>query len=49
MTFDKPTRPTKQPSGAPQKTNPASQKVVPNPVKKVIPNIIGGGGIAVFR
>ncbi|MCL1489861.1 MAG: RAMP superfamily CRISPR-associated protein [Pseudanabaena sp. Salubria-1] len=44
MTFDKPSRPTKQPSSAPQKTNLATQKVVPNPVKKVIPNIIGGGG-----
>lgn len=44
MTFDKPIRPTKQPSSAPQKTNLATQKVVPNPVKKVIPNIIGGGG-----
>ncbi len=44
MTFDKPSRPTKQPSSAPQKTNLATQKVVPNPVKKVIPNINGGGG-----
>jgi CRISPR-associated protein Cmr6 len=44
MTFDKPIRPTKQPSSAPQKTNLATQKVAPNPVKKVIPNIIGGGG-----
>jgi len=44
MTFDKPIRPTKQPSSAPQKTNLATQKVVPNPVKKVISNIIGGGG-----
>ena len=44
MTFGKPIRPTKQPSSAPQKTNLATQKVVPNPVKKVIPNIIGGGG-----
>ncbi len=44
MIFDKPIKPTKQPSSAPQKTNLATQKVVPNPVKKVIPNIIGGGG-----
>jgi CRISPR-associated protein Cmr6 len=45
MTFDKPTRPTKQPSNTPQKTSLATQKVVPNPLaKKVIPNIIGGGG-----
>jgi len=47
MTFDKPTRPIRrdqQPSGAPQKTNLASQKVAPNPVKKVIPSISGGGG-----
>lgn len=44
MTFDKPTRRDQQPSGAPQKTNLATQKVVPNPAKKVIPSIIGGGG-----
>ena len=45
MTFDKPIRPTKQPSSTTPKTNFATQKVVPNsPVKKVIPSITGGGG-----
>jgi CRISPR-associated protein Cmr6 len=45
MTFDKPIRRDQQPSSAPQKTNLATQKVTSNsPVKKVIPNITGGGG-----
>lgn len=44
MTFEKPIRPTKQPSSTTPKTNFATQKVVPNsPVKKVIPSITGGG------
>ena len=45
MTFDKPIRRDQQLSSAPQKTNLATQKVTSNsPVKKVIPNITGGGG-----
>ena len=45
MTFEKPIRRDQQPSGAPQKANLATQKVISNsPAKKVIPNIGGGGG-----